>query len=84
MFGTGADTVIPGRCEASNPESRDSGSGPADHPGMTVSGLHVIASEAKQSISPRKERMDCFASLAMTALQLKRLGCLKIESVAMH
>src|SRR5450631_3557472 len=31
---------------ASNPESRDSGSGPADHPGMTVSGLHVIASAA--------------------------------------
>ena len=29
------DTVIPGRCEASNPESRDSGSGPSDHPGMT-------------------------------------------------
>jgi hypothetical protein len=55
-------------------------SGPADHPGMTVSGLHVIASEAKQSISLRKERMDCFASLAMTALQLKRLCCLKIES----
>src|ERR1700722_19168532 len=27
--------VIPGRCEASNPESRDSGSGPLDHPGMT-------------------------------------------------
>jgi hypothetical protein len=26
----------------------------------------VIASEAKQSISPRKGRMDCFASLAMT------------------
>ncbi len=25
----------------------------------------VIASEAKQSIEPRKERMDCFASLAM-------------------
>ena len=24
--------VIPGRCEASNPESQDSGSGPADHP----------------------------------------------------
>jgi hypothetical protein len=33
----------------------------------------VIASEAKQSISPRKEIMDCFASLAMT-------GSLKIES----
>jgi hypothetical protein len=26
----------------------------------------VIASEAKQSIAPGKERMDCFASLAMT------------------
>src|SRR5205807_3227043 len=25
----------PGRCEASNPESRDSGSGVGDHPGMT-------------------------------------------------
>jgi hypothetical protein len=28
--------------------------------------FHVIASEAKQSIPPCKERMDCFASLAMT------------------
>jgi hypothetical protein len=28
----------------------------------------VIASEAKQSIVPRKERVDCFASLAMTVL----------------
>jgi hypothetical protein len=30
--------------------------------------LFVIASEAKQSLSPRKERMDCFvaALLAMT------------------
>jgi hypothetical protein len=25
MFGIGGDSVIPGRCEASNPESRDSG-----------------------------------------------------------
>src|SRR5258705_13892174 len=31
--------VIPGRCEASNPESRDSGSGPSEHPGMTEYGL---------------------------------------------
>jgi hypothetical protein len=30
--------------------------------------IPVIASEAKQSISPRKERMDCFVAtlLAMT------------------
>src|SRR4051812_34649649 len=33
---TPAEAVIPGRCEASNPEGRDSGSGPSDHPGMTV------------------------------------------------
>jgi len=26
----------------------------------------VIASEAKQSMMPREEEMDCFASLAMT------------------
>jgi len=26
--------VIPGRVEDANPESRDSGSGPSDHPGM--------------------------------------------------
>jgi hypothetical protein len=31
----------------------------------------VIASEAKQSILLRKERMDCFASLAMTVSQLQ-------------
>ncbi len=33
--------VFPGRCEASNPESRDSGSGPSDHPGMTF--IHTSA-----------------------------------------
>jgi len=27
----------------------------------------VIASAVKQSIAPRKERMDCFAALAMTS-----------------
>src|ERR1700681_3361028 len=36
------DSVIPGRCEASSPESRDSGSGPADHPGMTVMDLRAV------------------------------------------
>jgi len=28
--------------------------------------IHVVASDAKQSIVSHKERMDCFASLAMT------------------
>jgi hypothetical protein len=33
-----------------------------------------IASEAKQSILPRKERMDCFASLAMTLLHTSAIS----------
>jgi hypothetical protein len=35
--------------------------------------IHVIASEAKQSISPHEERMDCFVAtlLAMTAERFK-------------
>ena len=39
------DSVIPGRCAASNPESRDSGSGPAGHPGMTEAGLLRLRSQ---------------------------------------
>src|SRR5437763_9083929 len=35
-LGLGLSAVIPGRCEAANPESRDAGSGPSDHPGMTM------------------------------------------------
>ena len=35
--------VIPGRVEDANPESRDSGSGPLDHPGMTEILLLVMA-----------------------------------------
>jgi DNA helicase-2/ATP-dependent DNA helicase PcrA len=31
--------VIPGRIEDANPESKDSGSGPSDHPGMTAQNL---------------------------------------------
>src|SRR3954451_12307796 len=39
------DAVIPGR--EANPESRDSGSGPSDHPGMTVE-LPRIAPQTEQ------------------------------------
>src|SRR5215468_9526074 len=31
-----SDDVIPGRCEASNPESRDSGLGSTSRPGTTI------------------------------------------------
>jgi hypothetical protein len=39
----------------------------------TAKTLNAIASEAKQSISPRKGRMDCFVAslLAMTASQFQ-------------
>src|SRR5258708_21456782 len=35
----------------------------------------VIASAAKQSIAPHKGRMDCFAPLAMTVLDVGRPRC---------
>src|SRR5260370_33914943 len=37
--------------------------------------LAVIASTAKQSMPPREERMDCFASLAMTKRRFGRGAC---------
>src|SRR5258707_11213571 len=45
-------------------------------PGYPEAGYEVpvIASEAKQSIGRRKGRMDCFASLAMTADILRDLA----------
>jgi len=47
----------------------DSGNGPLSRRRYCAGFLNVvIASEAKQSISPPKERMDCFASLAMTRM----------------
>jgi hypothetical protein len=36
--------------------------------------INVIASAAKQSIGPRKERVDCFASLAMTLSFVARMS----------
>jgi hypothetical protein len=33
--------------------------------------MTVIASEAKQSISPRKERMDCFVALLLAMTEGK-------------
>jgi hypothetical protein len=47
------------------------GSGALRGEGEVVCGFFVIASAAKQSISPLKERMDCFAALAMTVSKLR-------------
>jgi hypothetical protein len=36
--------------------------------------VHVIASEAKQSILSLRGKMDCFAALAMTVSAARRMG----------
>src|SRR3982074_3858391 len=48
-----------------------------------MGGLDVIASAAKQSISPCEGRMDCFASLAMTAGALDCFASLAMTARAM-
>src|SRR3981189_2879674 len=50
------------------PRDREPGRSAADFWGKTLIRPTVIASEAKQSISPRKESVDCFVAslLAMT------------------
>src|SRR5215470_12955558 len=59
-----------GRCEASNPESRDSGSGPSDHPGMTVI---EIARRAAPS------RCDDFLALLAQTIDTERDDIADIE-----
>jgi hypothetical protein len=67
---TGFNSSLPGLTRQSIFFERDlceDGWMPGSSPGMTTVGIDiVIASEAKQSIGPHKERMDCFAALAMT------------------
>src|SRR5450755_5084071 len=46
---TDGNNVIPGRVEDANPESRDSGSGPSDHPGMTPSSILFGSSPARRA-----------------------------------
>jgi hypothetical protein len=44
--------VIPGRVEDANPESRDSGSGPSDHPGMAMIIPFVMAGRSISAVMP--------------------------------
>src|SRR6266849_3875534 len=46
-----------------------------------VSGYFVIASEAKQSIAPRKGRMDCFVASLLAMTVSKHLACWLFEKL---
>src|ERR1700730_10170210 len=61
-------SVIPGRCEASNPDSRDSGSDPSDHPGMTelASGFR----EQLVDILPVHQMIDKRLQIIRTAIAI--------------
>src|SRR5882757_7720557 len=52
--------------QSSSPANRPRECAPDDRLREAIHRPAVIASAAKQSISPRKERVDCFAALAMT------------------
>jgi hypothetical protein len=74
--------VIPGRCEASNPESRDSGSGPSDHPGMTAS-PHTTSSQHTTSHSRRDAPELCMNSSAQGGRGERRVPVAPAASCAL-
>ena len=76
------DAVIPGRCEASNPESRDSGSGPSDHPGMTAS-PHTTSSQHTTSHSRRDAPELCMNSSAQGGRGERRVPVAPAASCAL-
>src|SRR6266852_5250897 len=64
---------MPGRCEASNPESRDSGSGPSDHPGMTsepTGRAHTMSATFDRSLGKTDARPFHLAIIAGLACAL--------------
>src|ERR1700724_3759462 len=60
------DVVIPGHRAAMNPESRDSGSGPSDHPGMTFQCLSktLVLAQRQVGSAPRIARRAALCSIA--------------------
>src|SRR4030088_2944932 len=60
-------TGKPMRTLSSSPIARRLSARPSSRGAKQSIARAVIASEAKQSIAPHKERMDCFAALAMTS-----------------
>jgi hypothetical protein len=65
----GSDFVFDPQIQFSNSQRQFSGNRHCEPAGRAKA--RPMTGSAKQSISPRKERMDCFASLAMTLLQFQ-------------
>src|SRR5581483_464575 len=65
--------VIPGRCEASSPESRDSGSGPSNHPGMTEIQVYTNPGSIRGPAEPKGIFHDPQADLAAQRHQRLRM-----------
>jgi hypothetical protein len=68
--------VIPGRCGASNPESRDSGLVLSDHPGMTIPNRsNLLEADMTETdvviIGAGHNGLTCAAYLAMSGLRVK-------------
>src|ERR1700720_763 len=78
--------VIPGRCEASNPESRDSGCGPSDHPGMTSDRFYFAATlllawaARSRSITVRQPVLSSALCLNMQAVIFGTSGISELHS----
>jgi hypothetical protein len=51
-------TVIPGHRAAMNPESRDSGSGPSDHPGMTSGYDSAISPHVLREVCQKRPALE--------------------------
>src|SRR5664279_1036705 len=67
-----------------NPESRDSGSGPSDHPGMTI-GIYLVATWARcaarsRSITVLHPLLSSVRCLNMQAVILGTLGISELHS----
>src|ERR1700709_2285176 len=68
-----------GACESTNPESRDSGSGPSDHPGMTAGGQNKKGPLPRASFVIIKSRL-AVPAMAAPGTAMAELDRLQFET----